>query len=134
MSQAEVWDIVSDMHALSMGAMMFYLSIVTAYLVAAKFVGSELETSQVVIITGLFLVFSAFAVWGSIAYFRVGTYFVLQTEAYLELQTQSFVDPEYVIGLAEVLGILASLKFMRDIRFRAASSKSADVNSNEPVA
>ena len=116
MSEAELIETFTNFHSLAMGAMVFYLSIVTAYLVVARFVGAELERSQVVIITGLFLVFAAFAVWGSVWYFGMGGIFLGETETYARLEVQQLVQPDLVIGIAEVLGIVAGLKFMLDVR------------------
>ena len=78
------------------------------------------------IITSLFLVFSSFAVWGSTVYFWIGTHFMLQTEAYGELQTEELISPHVAVGLAEILGILAGLKFMWDIRVASSNSRRKD--------
>ncbi len=116
MSEAELIETFTNFHTLAMGAMVFYLSIVTAYLIVARFAGAELERSQVVIITGLFVVFAAFAVWGSVWYFGIGGLFWGQTEANTRLRVQQILRPDLVIGIAEVLGVFASLKFMLDVR------------------
>ena len=53
LSEAELLETVTNYHGLAVSAMVFYFSIVTAYLVSAHFVGEELERSQAVTITFL---------------------------------------------------------------------------------
>ena len=131
MSEAELFETVTNYHGLAMGAMTFYVSVVTGYLVTARFVGSELERSEVATITVLFTVFSIFATWGSIEYFRTGSYFLLQTEAYQVLLPEELVSPHVVVGLAEVLGIVASLGFMWAIRVRSRPRVVEDQSNTE---
>ncbi|MCR9093302.1 MAG: hypothetical protein NXI30_03710 [bacterium] len=116
MNEAELLETVTNYHGLAVSAMVFYLSIVTAYLVSAHFVGKQLDRFQVATITFLFVAFSFFATAGSIGYFWQASHYFRQTKAYQTLQIEELVSPHSLIGTAEVLGILASLWFMRQVR------------------
>jgi hypothetical protein len=125
-SEAELLETVTNYHDLAISAMVFYLSIVTAYLVAAHFVGEELERSQVATITFLFVAFSFFATAGSVGYFWQASFYFRQSEAYRILQLEELISPHILIGIAEGLGIVASLWFMRQIRSKRARAASED--------
>jgi hypothetical protein len=114
--EAGILETATNMHGLAMGAMVFYLSIVSGYLVVAHFAGSSLTRFQVSFITSLFVAFSVFASWGSVAYFQYGSHFLLRTAAYQELRTEELVSPAIVIGIVEVLGIIGCLAFMHGAR------------------
>jgi hypothetical protein len=118
LSEAELVEATSNFHSLAMAAMVFYLSIVSGYLIVAHFAGAEMARSQAALVTCLFLAFSFFAMWGSVVYFWVASHFFHQTEAYGFLQTEELVSPAVIIGIVELLGVVGSLKFMRDIRAR----------------
>jgi len=118
LSEAELLETVTNYHGLAVSAMVFYLSIVTAYLVSAHFVGEELERSQVGTITFLFVAFAFFATAGSVGYFWQASHYFRQTQSYQTLQIEELVSPHALIGTAEILGIVASLWFMRQIRAR----------------
>ncbi len=124
MSEAELLETVTNYHELAVSAMVFYLSIVTAYLVAAHLVGDELERPQVATITFLFVAFSSFATAGSVGYFWQASYYFRETQAYQILQLEELVSPHVLIGAAEVLGIFASLWFMRGVRLGRARTES----------
>ena len=126
LSEAELLETVTNYHGLAVSAMVFYFSIVTAYLVSAHFVGEELERSQAVTITFLFVAFASFATAGSIGYFWQASHYLRQTQAYQTLQLEELVAPHALIGTAEILGILASLWFMRRIRARRSGAASED--------
>ena len=116
LNEAELLETVTNYHGLAVSAMVFYLSIVTAYLVSAHFVGKQLDRFQVATITFLFVAFSCFATAGSIGYFWQASHYFRQTKAYQTLQIEELVSPHSLIGTAEVLGIVASLWFMRQVR------------------
>lgn len=116
LSEAELLETVTNYHGLAVSAMVFYLSIVTAYLIAAHFVGETLERSQIATITFLFVAFSSFATAGSVGYFWQASHYFRQTKAYQALQLEELVSPHILIGTAEILGVFASLWFMRQVR------------------
>ncbi|NIV17840.1 MAG: hypothetical protein GWN47_05390 [Woeseiaceae bacterium] len=102
---------------LAMGAMVFYLSIVSGYLVVAYLAGKNLTKSQAIFISSLFTVFALFALWGSVAYFYMGSQYTEHFTVPLVSQTRPFgVRPFYIIGTLQFIGIIASLRFMWDVR------------------
>jgi hypothetical protein len=102
---------------LAMTAMMFYLSIVTGFLVAAYIAGKNFTRSQSIFVSSLFAIFALFALWGSVGYFYLGAEYVALYDAPLVIQSRPLgIKPYYVIGLLEFVGIIAALKFMWDVR------------------
>jgi hypothetical protein len=130
LSEAELLEATANFHSLAMAAMVFYLSIVSGYLIVSHFAGAELARSQVVLVTGLFLAFTSFAMWGSVVYFWMASHFFHQTNAYQLLQTEEIVSPAIIVGIVELLGLVGTLKFMRDIRAR--SYRRAALQAAEP--
>ncbi len=122
MSEAELLEAAANFHSLAMAAMVFYLSIISGYLVVAHFAGAALARSQAFLVTCLFLAFSIFALWGSVVYFWIASYFLQQAAAYESLRTEEWVSPAVAVGIVELLGIVGGLKFMRDIRANASGS------------
>ncbi|MEP5624734.1 MAG: hypothetical protein ABJP82_19345 [Hyphomicrobiales bacterium] len=92
-------------------AMTLYLTATSGYLLVAYLAGKELTRSQVVIISTLYATFASFATVAAVSFFRSALYF---GNTYGAGMMQSW--PSYSVGILFSLGILASLKFMRDIR------------------
>jgi hypothetical protein len=117
MNEYELLDAVNSTMSLFVSTFLAYLTIVSAYLIAAFISGDKLTTQQFIIISVLFL-FSAFlmvwSIWG------LGSRIVYTAEAFRHL------NPEYPILIKAffrnsltivcALGVLASLKFMWDVR------------------
>ena len=102
---------------LAMTAMMFYLSIVTGFLVAAYIAGKNFTRSQSIFVSSLFAIFSLFALWGSVGYFYLGAEYAALYDVSFVIQSRPLgIKPYYVIGLLEFVGIIAALKFMWDVR------------------
>ena len=102
-------------------ALLLYLTVSSGYLVVAYIVGRELTRSQTLFISGLFLVFALYALWG------VGQYWSSGDEARIALEELGAdtidlnylgLNPAVIAVPMGVLGIFGSLKFMWDIRHR----------------
>ena len=117
MTEYELIDAVNSTMEAFEASFMAYLTIVSAYLIAAFISGKKLTQQQAIIISTLFLFASAltmFALWGA------GGRIAYTAEA-LRL-----VNPEHpilfkttyrnVLGVVCGLGIFASFKFMWDVR------------------
>ena len=122
MGEAELIDAYISASELAVQTMMFYLTIVTGYVVVAHFAGATLLTRQIVFVNSIFVVFGFLAVWGSVGYFTTASHFWLQTAAYAAIQDEEFLGPAVLVGSIESAGILASLLYMRDIRSRALAA------------
>ncbi len=117
MTEYELIDSLNSTMGLWVSAFMAYVSFVSAYLAVAYLVGKDLTRQQSIIISTLFC-FSAglmmFAIWG------VGT------RVGYAAQALNGVNPDYPIAIGPgyrealfvccALGVVASLKFMRDVR------------------
>ncbi len=102
---------------LAMTAMMFYLSVVTGFLVAAYIAGKNFTRSQSIFVSSLFAIFALFALWGSVGYFYLGAEYAELYDVPLVAQARPLgIKPYYVVGLLEFVGIIGALKFMWDVR------------------
>jgi len=116
MSEAELWELffqASD--AVGMGATVF-LTVVSAYLAAAYFVGAKLGRYQVTVVSVLFVLFAAFAASMTFFAFKRLFYFVALLEG-----RHGFVrylpdgTPLLLIALDAIM-VVAALYFMYQIR------------------
>ena len=123
MNEAELITAFIGASELAVQTMMFYLSIVTGYLIVAHFAGAKLRTRQLVVVNGIFVVFSALAMWGTVSYFMTASHFWVQSETYQSVLDEEIFGPAPLAGALEALGIVASLDYMRDIRRRAREKR-----------
>lgn len=110
MSEYETAGLTFSLIGYGMTAMALYFTVVSGYLIGAYMVGAQLSRSQAWIVTSLFMVFALSLVFGTFSFFAAAS----------SIGERSLSSIEYwlapIIGLAEVAGIVASLKFMFDIR------------------
>lgn len=117
MSEAELIESMTEYFGLNADMLSIYLTVTSGYLIVAYLAGRNLTRSQLIIISGLYLVFA-----GATTYLAVG--YGMRGIHYAEiLRSQSPSTPLYSTDLipaaiAFVLlgGIVASLKFMWDTR------------------
>lgn len=88
-----------------------YLTTVSGYLLTAYFIGKDLTRAQCLIITVLFVVFAGLNLVATWNYFENAVYF---GHTYGEARTSVWAASAVIPVL--ILGILASLKFMWDVR------------------
>ena len=112
MDLAEFYQTIASLNDAGMTATTVYLTVVSAYIIAAYVVGRELKKSQLVVISTLFVAFGLFFAFGSFRLYSAATRFALRED------TDASVYPilAYIIFTVEILGIFAALKFMLDIR------------------
>ena len=119
MTEYETAELTFSLIGYGMTAMALYFTVVSGYLIGAYMVGAQLSRSQVWIVTSLFVVFAFSLVFGTFSFFAAAS----------STGERSLGSIEYwlapILGLAEIAGIVASLKFMFDIR-RVASTLEAD--------
>lgn len=117
MTEAELIEAATNFNGLILGWVSAYFAAFTAYTVSAYLVGSKLTTSQVVFISAGYSIYSFLCVF---AIFGAGSRFVDFTTAAEHLNPERAFSATYsqiYIGVALLLlGIIGSLKFMRDIR------------------
>jgi hypothetical protein len=117
MTEAELVEAANSSWSLVISTMGVYMTIVSAYLIAAYLAGIKLTTSQVGIISALFITMTSILLMGLYGWATRGTYYTLELAA---LNSDVFAYgysgvPIVLTSLCSV-GILATLKFMWDIR------------------
>lgn len=115
MTEYEMLDLVGTFQGMANAAIMSYLTIFTAYCVVAYIVGPQLTRSQVILTTGLFLIMELFMTWGTWTYFR-GSRLLMEQVAGPAGELVPPVKPHQVITPLLLVGIIAGLKFMWDVR------------------
>jgi hypothetical protein len=117
MTEYELVDVLISYNTAALSAMALYLTTVSSYLIVAYLAGKNLATSQVVIISVLFIVFGLLFGYAAFAYMRRG---LLMADELRTMNPGEFVgiSPWIVFLATGVLfaGILASLRFMWEIR------------------
>ena len=127
MTEFEIVEAYMSSQSMAMSAMVIYLTIVSGYLIAAYMAGANLTRSQLLFISSLFVMFSLFSVWGSVAYFAIGDQYGYQSDTLGIARYRLFgITPPIAVGLVELLGILGCLLFMRDIRSAENSPEHGD--------
>lgn len=117
MTEYELIDSLNSTMSLWLSSFMAYVSFLSAYLIVAYLVGKELTRPQAMIISTLFC-FSAgltlFAIWGVGG--RIG--FTVQALNAANPNYPITIGPGYreALFICCALGVLASLKFMWDVR------------------
>jgi len=94
-----------------------YLTATSAYLIVAFMVGDKLTNLQTIIISTLFIFMAAMATYGMYAWLSRAFFFIDEARA-LDKALPIYSRSGLAIALAIVLagGIIASLKFMWDVR------------------
>ncbi len=122
MTEYEIYDLILTQQAGVNAALAIYLSLVSAYLVIAFFAGKQLNRSQALTVSTLFVV---------AAFMFVGVMYVRSREIFrlsAQLETISDGAPAALPGFGAPVffillfgGVVASLKFMWDVRRRNES-------------
>ena len=107
-----VGEMVGEFYGQAMVAMSLYVTAVSGYLLVAYFVGERLTALQTAIFTCLFVFFSSFMTFGAYGFFANANYFGLTYGRGLAPQWT-----DEVCLTLQGLGIIASLKFMWDVRY-----------------
>ena len=117
MTEFELKTLLAENGMGSMQAIGIYLTVTTAYLVAAYLAGKRLTTSQIIFVSILYAVGAILCTWATWAYITSG----IEVADALEV-----MHPDRIFGMQplfrlvcvflQILGIFASLKFMWDIR------------------
>ena len=112
MTDYELIDSAGTFFGLGLTCVMGYFSVLTAYLVAAYVVGSNMSRQQAITITGLYLIMQLFMTWGATVYLAGGRALIGQ----LDQIVQQPIGPHLIALPLLVIGVVAGLKFMWDIR------------------
>jgi hypothetical protein len=117
MTEYELVDVLISYNTAALSAMALYLTTVSSYLIVAYLTGKNLATSQVVMISVLFIVFALLFGYAAFGYMRRG---LLMADELRTMNPGEFVGINpWIVFLGTGLlfaGILASLQFMWEIR------------------
>ncbi len=103
--------LVSDMNGYAMTALSLYVTAVSGYLLVAYLIGPKLTLIQVVIFTGLFLMFSGFMTYGAVGFFENAHIF---SRDYGRAYARPWAGD--IALITQIGGILASVYFMWSVR------------------
>ena len=112
MNEFEFAEAFSALMSAGLSAMGLYFTAVTGYLITAYLVGKKLARSQLLIISALFVVFALIMILSGFSM----TERAIELEVDFEGGRDALDYASYVLLIAGILGIMASLKFMSDVR------------------
>lgn len=125
MTEVELSEQISNYGTQGMTVFTVWVSVVAGYLVVAYLAGSKLDRNQVLILNTLYIMVSLliiFGIWGS---FKVQAFYAIQIRD--SYPASPHIMNYYVafgIATGTLLGTLASLKFMRDVRCKETQTPS----------
>jgi hypothetical protein len=111
MTPYEYLDVSSNYASIAVSLVMGYFSVLSAYFVVAYLVGGSLNRSQVIAVTGLFLVMGLFMMWGCASYM-----YASREYRALAGEWTPPVGPVSILVPLLLLGLISGLKFMWDVR------------------
>ncbi|MFT7289152.1 MAG: positive regulator of sigma E activity [Halieaceae bacterium] len=117
MTETELVEAANSSWSLVVSALGFYMTIASAYLIAAFLAGVKFTTSQVGIISALFITMASTLMIGLYGWTVRGSYYTSELAA-LNSDAAAYGFSEVPIVLTSIcsMGVLASFKFMWDIR------------------
>lgn len=122
MSDSELHSLLAEFNIAAMTAIALYLTAASGYLAAAYLVGDKLTRPQNLTISMLFVWFSMYCCWGTVAYFqRIDYLYSLLAVKPPGASPKEWIP--FVAGSFELLGVFACLKFMHDIRSSARDAQ-----------
>jgi len=120
MDQSDYIEMFWNAQEMGVNALMLYLTVISGYLVVAFLVGRDLTRRQSQFISGIFVVFAVYALWGVVQYWWAGDMARLVLESgeigkTIELNALG-INPSLIAGPMGVVGIAGALRFMWDVR------------------
>ena len=117
MSDAELWELILISQG-NMGSILgIFLSLISAYLIVAYLVGSTLTRVQSLTVNVLFLVAGITCTIASTAFLSRAAFLLQFTDPKYRSPGTGFIPiAPYIALVLFILGIVASLKFMWDVR------------------
>jgi hypothetical protein len=112
MSELEFLEVFATLIDVSLSNMGLYATAVSGYLITAYLVGEKLNRTQFLIVSSLFVVFALLTTASGFAL----TERAIQLEIKFEGERDALDFASFIIAGAQLLGILAALKFMWDVR------------------
>ncbi len=117
MSEYELEELLTSSSLAAVEGFTVYLSVTTAYLIAAYLVGKQLTPMQIFIVNTLYILAGFIMTWSTFGYATRAIGFADALEA-INPDKRYGAQPlvRTCIALVQSLGMIASLKFMWDVR------------------
>lgn len=117
MSEQDLAGIISDYSSQGGSYFALWITIVSAYLIAAYMAGSRLKQSQVFILNTFYIWVSVLVIIGFYGSFNTQAHYTAELKALAPDSPQMMTyGLAITVTIASGLGIVATLKFMWDIR------------------
>lgn len=117
MNEYELIEVSISVVAGGMTAVSIYLTVVSAFLIAAFMAGDRLTKGQAIITIGLFVSGAIFATYGTVEHFLTLENFQQRlVEIGGSTTKMSGAVTAIALGTLQTLGIMGSLKFLWDVR------------------
>jgi len=116
MNEVDLWMLLGQYNSYGMTAMALYVTVASSYLVAAYLAGAKLTRYEVLVVSGLFVIFSSLITHGTVGNFLRAVYFTTMMTSYTESPVRMRPEMPIVIGAMQIFGIGACLKFMWNAR------------------
>ena len=125
MDQSAYVEMFWSAQEMGVNALMLYLTVISGYLVVAFVVGAQLSRAQARFVSGVFVVFACYALWGVGQYWWSGDMARVVLESgpmgeHIELNALE-MNPAKIALPMGFIGIAGALKFMWDVRRQAGS-------------
>jgi hypothetical protein len=117
MSEGEIVEAITAYYDLAISLVALYVTVISAYLIVAYLAGSRITSSQMMIISVLFIVMAGVVTYGAYGFLRRAfEYIAMQAELSPELTNYANPMLAYLLPALMLGGIFAALKFMWDVR------------------
>ena len=117
MTAYEMADLLTGLVDGTIASFQLYISLIIAFLVATYLTANRMTGTQIVIVSTLFSIAALLTAWATYSYMTRAVPLADQMEV-LNPDTRYGAQPwaRDMLGILMILGILASLKFMWDVR------------------
>ena len=119
--------LANDFNALGATYFALYLSLISGYLVVAFLAGAQLNRRQLRLVNAIFTLASLFFLFSTMSTWFAGLSFYLEA-ASQQWSAQLYITAAFniVLSVAMLVGIFASVQFMRDVRQQEPDFDSGD--------
>jgi hypothetical protein len=116
MTEYETADLAASYFSVGLAFIGLYATSTSGYLIVAYNVGSKLTTSQLLLVSGLFLFLALLSTWGMFANMRWASLLVASVPEILPRQYRGDIRPHHYGAVIAFIVMLSCFKFMWDVR------------------
>jgi hypothetical protein len=118
MTESEILENYWNSQELGVAVLTMFISVFSAYLLAAFLAGTKLTRFQAGFISSAFTLFGLVVVWGTFVYWTEGYNAALSIEESHPAITIIRANPAWIFVVLEISAIVGGILFMLDIRKR----------------